>query len=336
MKTRTILLSILLIFTVPVITNAQVGNMLKNKAAKVLGAGVKAATNQADTATKDAAYNATDKALDKRAQNKAQNTTETEADETETETADQAPARSSGNTGGGGVNIGGLFGGKVTSKYNESYSFNNRMYMQMEMYDKKDVVKMDYFIYFSDNEPNAGIEAKIVGEGSEGEQVNIVTSSIVDGVNKTFIMLTDMGSMKMGIISEVPDETTQQAQTDANAPKPTVTKTGASKTIAGYKCDEYLYKDNVNKDYSKLWVTKDLKLTGDRRAYSKAGVPMFAGNPELENGAVLAMETYNEKNELEAKSETKEINLGYKHSISTAGFSMRQMNFAQAGGQQKK
>jgi hypothetical protein len=130
----------------------------------------------------------------------------------------------------------------------------------------------------------------------------------------------------------VPDETTQPGQPADNKPKPTITKTGNSKVIAGYKCEEYIVKEADSKNTSKIWVTKDLKLKGDNRVYSKAGLPSYYGAPELEGAAVLAMEVFNEKNVLEMKSETKEINLGYEHKMSTAGYSLRQMNFNQAGG----
>jgi len=227
-------------------------------------------------------------------------------------------------------------GGKVTLKYENSYSFTGKMYMQMEMYDKKEVTKMDYYIYFSENAPNGGFESKIVGTSDDGEQVAMATNMVFDGTNKIFIILTDMGTMKMGIISEVPEETATEGQPVENTPKPTITKTGNTRVIAGYKCDEYLYKDNESKDYGKMWVTKDLKLKGDKRIYSKAGLPAYYGNPDLEGGAVLAMESYNEKNELEMKSETKEINMNFPHTISVAGYSLRQMNFNQAQGQKKK
>jgi hypothetical protein len=48
------------------------------------------------------------------------------------------------------------------------------------------------------------------------------------------------------------------------------------------------------------------------------------------------MEQYNDKNELELKSDTKEVNKSFSHSISTAGYNFRQMNFNQGAGQPKK
>jgi hypothetical protein len=130
------------------------------------------------------------------------------------------------------------------------------------------------------------------------------------------------------MISDVPDETTTQAE---NTPKPTITKTGNSKVIAGYKCDEYLVKETGKKEYNKVWLTKDLKLAADKRTLSKAGVSPYFDSPELRGAATLAMESYDEKGKLAMKSETKEINLGFQHSMSPTGYPLRQMNFNQAG-----
>lgn len=327
MRTRTILLSLLMIILIPSTTQGQVGNLLRNKVGKVINAGVKALDNELD------------KEIDTAAQKEAENIRQKAYENAEQDSpgeAEQAEEAGNETRPPQGVNLGGLFGGKVTLKYDQSYSFTSRIYMQMEIYDKKDVVKMDYYIYFSDKNPNGGFESKMVGKTDEGEEMALASSMVFDGVNKVFLILTDLGATKMGIISEVPDESTMQNQQEPQGPKPTVTRTGNSRVIAGYRCDEYLYREPESKEYAKLWVTKDLKLTGDNRIYSKAGLPAYYGIPELEGSAVLAMESYDEKNELTLKSETIEINMNFSHAISTAGFSLRQMNFNQASGQQKK
>jgi hypothetical protein len=327
MKTRALfLLTAVLLIMMPAVSNAQVGGLLRNKLNRVVNAGTKTVdkeiNKEIDTAVEKEVIKARDKQIEEANNQTGKDSTDKNAGQAK--------------QGGKGFNLGGLMGGKVTSKYNESYSFNSRIYMQMEMYDKKDVSKMDYYIYFSDATPTAGFESKLIATSDDGSQVTVTSSYVFDGENKSFIIMTDMGTMKMGIISEVPDETTAQGQAADKTQKGTITKTGNSRVIAGYKCDEYLFKDNESKDYGKLWVTKDLKLKADKRTFSKAGLPAYYGNPELENGAVLAMESYNEKNVLEMKSETKEINFNFPHTISVAGYSLRQMNFGQAGGQQKK
>jgi hypothetical protein len=326
MKTKTFLLSLMMICIVPAISYGQVGNLLRNKAAKVLNAGSKTLNKEVDNKIDTAAQKEVDNEQQKADQDREENKAEEGQDE----------AGKGGNRQSKGFNLGGLMGGKVTAKYNESYSFNNRIYMQMEAYNKKDVTKMDYYIYFSDTNPSAGFEMKIIGTSESGEQVGMLTSSVFDAENKVFLILSDLGTVKMGIISEVPDESTLQNQSTENINKPTITKTGNSKVIAGYKCDEYLYKDPESKEHGILWVTKDLKLRTDNRTFSKAGLPAYYGDPDLEGGIILAMESYNEKNELQMKSETKEINMNYNHTISVIGYPLRQMNFNQAGTQNKK
>jgi competence protein ComGC len=339
MKTRPILLSILLIFTVPAITNAQVGNLLRNKVGRVVNAGAKVLSKEADKKIDSAATKEAEKAVAKSQADKARQDSIDKANsvsETGTDTNIDKGTRT-GQSGRSGINLGGLMGGgKVTSKYNESYSYNNRIYTEMEMYDKKDVTKMNYFIYFNTDNANAGFESKMVATSEEGQQTEVTSTFIFDGDNKSFIIMTDMGGMRLGIISEVPEEGITESQaTDANT-KPTITKTGNTRMIAGYKCDEYQYTDNDTKEHGKIWATRDLRLTADKRTFSKAGLSAYYGSPELDNSVVLAQEGYNNKNELELKSETKEVNLGYKHTMLTTGYSFRQMNFNQAGGQQKK
>jgi hypothetical protein len=320
MKIRTILLSVVLIFAVPAFTNAQVGNLLKNKVGKVLNAGAKALDKEAGNKADTAAQKQADKISAQANQNTGQ----------QGQGSDQA-----GNQQSKGFNLGGLLGGNVTSKYNESYSFKNRIYMQMETYDKKEISKQDIFIYFNDSDPNAAFEMKIVGTADTGEEVEVKPVSVFDAANKCFMLWTDMGTMKMGMISEIPDETATQGQPAENTPKATVTKTGNTKVIAGYKCDEYLYKEEGKKEYGKLWITKDLRLKADKRTFSKAGLPASSSAGSADE-ITLAMESYNAKNELESKMETKEVNFNSPKTFSTSGVSFRQINFNQAGGQQKK
>lgn len=319
-------------FAIPALTNAQVGNLLKNKVGRVVNAGAKVLNKEADKKIDSAATKEAEKAVVKAQENKAQNQQDSTA---QTEDNNEGKSGQAGQSSRGGINLGGLMGGgKVTSKYNESYSYSNRIYTEMEMYDKKDVTKMNYFIYFNTDNTNAGFESKMVATSEEGQQTEVTSTFISDGDNKSFLVMTDMGGMRLGIISEVPEEGTEGQATEAKT-KPTITKTGNTRMIAGYKCDEYQYTDNDTKEHGKIWATKDLRLTADKRTFSKAGLSAYYGSPELDNSFVLAQEGYNNKNELELKSETKEVNLGYKHTISTTGFSFRQMNFNQAG-QEKK
>ncbi len=249
---------------------------------------------------------------------------ETDSEETSEETSDGAQPQ-------GGMDLGGLFGNKVDLKYNDKYDFASRLYMQAETYDKKDVTKMDMYMYYSSATPNVGIETKSITSES-GEEVPVASSMVMDGENKCFIILTDINGTKMGMISAIPDENAVETDKNGKPVKktpPTVTKTGNTKMIAGYKCDEYSYKDPDAKTTGKLWHSKDADLKIDRRSWSKAGMPDYYGYPGFKEGLILASEVYDEKGKIQSRSETKEINPNFPHSITVKGYSLRQMNLNQ-------
>jgi hypothetical protein len=312
MKPRAILLVVVMIM-IPALTQAQIGGMLRKATSKVAGSIGKAATKEASNEIDSAAQKKTDEMVNTQVDNANQNNQ-----------ADQ------GNSGGKGINLGGLLaGGPVTSKYNENYSFTSRLYMVMEIYDKKEVTKMDYFMYFSSSTPNAGMEIKTVAKPEEGDAVPVTAQVILDGENKSFMMLTDMGTMKVGVISPLPDQSTVQTDPKTGQPKkpPVVTKTGNSKVIAGYKCDEYLYKEADAKETAKVWMTKEQVFNVDKRIWSNTNMGTLYGYPGFEGMTALAWENYDEKNVLIAKAETVEVNKNSPHSMTTKGFSFRQMDF---------
>ena len=268
-----------------------------------------------------------DSAIDKSAKDKAK----------EKEQADQNQSDKTANSGTKGTGRG-LFGGKIDIKYNDEYPFTGRIYMQMEMYDKKDVTKSDYFTYFNPESKSAGMEIKVT-ESKKEEEVPL-TQFIFDIENKCLMILLESGDSKTGIISTIPDDSTLTANTKAkNAPTrnvqgekpPTITKTGNTRMIAGFKCDEYKVVEEGKEGYSTLWMTKDVKIKADKRYWGKTGMPTFYNYPGFEGMMMLAMEGYDKDNKLAMKMETKEINDNFKHSISTVGYTFMKMNFGQAG-----
>jgi hypothetical protein len=312
MKTRAILFVAVMIL-ISSVSEAQIGGLLRKATSKVAGSVGKAAAKEANSEIDSAAQKKADEMVGTQGENSNQNNQ-----------TDQ------GNSGGKGINLGGLIaGGPVTSKYNENYSFTSRMYMVMEVYEKKDVTKMDYFMYFSSTSPDAGMEIKTVAKTGDGDATPVTAQMILDGQNKSFMMLTDLGSMKMGVISPIPDQSAMQTDPKTGQPKkpPVVTKTGNSRVIAGYKCDEYLYKEADAKETAKVWMTKEQVINVDKSFWSNTNMGTLYGYPGFEGMTALAWENYDEKNVLIAKAETVEINKNFPHSMTTKGFSFRQMDF---------
>jgi hypothetical protein len=291
MRNKIILLIASFVIITTGISNAQVGNILRNKLNKAIG---KEVQNKADSAA-----------------NKDQNEPQAE----------------------GRRGIGGLLGGKTDIKHNDVYDFTGRIYMIMETYDKKDVSKSDYYTYFNTTTANAGIEVQIVNPDKKEE--SMLTTFIFDNDNRCFMTLIAGTDSKTGIISAIPDDSTLNAQAKGQRnqqEKPAViTKTGNSKMIAGYRCDEYKVVETGEDGYTNVWMTKDIKIKADKRYWGKAGMPAYYGHPEFEGSMMLAFEAFDKEGKPEMKMETQEINENFKHSISTAGFSFIKMNFGQAG-----
>ena len=230
----------------------------------------------------------------------------------------------------------GLFGGKIDIKYNDEYDFTGRIYMLMETYDKDDVIKSDFYTYFNSGTKNAGIDLKTV-DPKDGKTV-ISTSFLFDHDNRAFMSLLSL-EPKMGTISAIPSDSALAAQAKAQGEKtkpPVVTKTGKSRTIAGYKCDEYKVEEPDKGGYSMVWMTKDLKIMADKRYWGTSGMPAYYNYPGFEGAVMLAMEEYDKSNKLAAKMETQEINENFRHSISTVGYKFTKVNFRMGGKSAKK
>lgn len=328
MKTRTLSL-VLLFMLMPALLNAQLGRMIKSqveKAANIVAKeSEKEAQRQADSIAQAKAEKAA-KETSKNVQEASQkNAAEGQKDQKQT---DQEQ---------GGMNMGSLFGGKVDLKYNDEYSFTSRLYMQSETYDKKGTVKMDMFMFFSANSPSVGMETKSFTD-EKGNSTPVVSTMVMDAANKCFIILTDVNGSKMGIISPVPDENSAQTQADGKSTQkttpPVYTKTGNSKVIAGYKCDEYSYKSTSDNTTGKVWFTKDANLKIDKRGWQQTGMSAYYGYSGFEGGLIMANEAYDSSGKLTMKSETKEVNQNFPKTVSVKGYSLMQMNLNK--GQQKK
>jgi hypothetical protein len=190
----------------------------------------------------------------------------------------------------------------------------------------------------------------------KGNTTPVSSEWIMDGENKCFIILTDDNGTKMGIISSVNEENKSQTQPDTKPayqpeekqayqpneiPSQRITPTGFTKTgntrvIAGYRCDEYSYTDPENKVTGKLWFTKDTNLKIDKQSWQKTGMGAYYGYAGFGEGIILATESYDVNEKLTMKSETKEINPNYNHSISTRGYALRQLNLNLNQGQSEK
>jgi hypothetical protein len=93
---------------------------------------------------------------------------------------------------------------------------------------------------------------------------------ILDSENGAMIILSEENGEKTGIVYGIGNffeqmgASYQEEEIDmSDTPEtylmnPNVNKTGRTKTIAGFKCEEYTYKDEESE--SEIWITKDMKM----------------------------------------------------------------------------
>jgi hypothetical protein len=168
----------------------------------------------------------------------------------------------------------------------------------------------------------------------EGQSMNAVT--IVDSKNKVMITWAVVEGGKTGMIMLIPDslitEPGEEIAETEDAVK--IRKTGGSKTICGYRCEEYELTEEDGKVVTNVWATDDLKLPGSRKLMgNQQGMPRSYGQGKIK-GAILASETY-DKGKLITKSEVTKVELNATHSISVEGVSLIQMDMGKWG-QKKK
>jgi len=214
--------------------------------------------------------------------------------------------------------------GKVTASYDENYDFKGMIRMRTEMFDKgKTEATMDIDMWFNAEKGNLGMESQTVTD-EDGQMIKAV--AIVDAGNRVMITVAEMESGTPGIIMPIPDSlsdvTGEEPSSDDAGVE--VRKTGGSKTICGYRCDEYEITEEDGKLMTRIWVTEDLKMPGDYRLFeNQEGMPKGYNKLPV-NGAMMASETY-EKAELQSKTEVTEVDLHASHSISLEGVSLMQM-----------
>ena len=147
------------------------------------------------------------------------------------------------------------------------YSFDHLIQMHIESYDSngKKINEGDIITHFDPKSESMAYQAVSGDLSKEGQGM-----FIIDAKNKAIIILTEDKNEKAGIVygmdgyfNSIGEAYEEDDSELADSPEtymanPNVTKTGRTKTIAGYKCEEFIYKNENGK--SDIWITKDLKL----------------------------------------------------------------------------
>lgn len=194
--------------------------------------------------------------------------------------------------------------------HNDQYNFNKLVQMHFESFDTKGKKTNtgEFITHLNDQSKHVAYEF-VSGDMAEQQQ----SMFIIDAENGAMIMIGEENGEKNAIIygfgalfstadTEEMEDLDLSETPETYLANPNVSKTGRTKTIAGYKCSEYTYKDEeTNATY---WITEDMKMnTQDffstlfkTNMYSHGmgwGYMMAGTSTDIETGEKSTMEVTN-------------------------------------------
>ena len=217
--------------------------------------------------------------------------------------------------------------GKVTASYEDNYDFKGMMRMRTEVYDNgKAGETMNIELWFDAGKGNVGMESQSVTD-DEGNSAR--ASAVIDMTNRVLITVAVADGGKTGIIMTIPESEVAVTgeEPDTQTENLSISKTGGTRTICGYRCEEYKVTDEDGKVMANYWATDNLKLSGNQRFFeNQQGMPRNPGQDKIK-GAIMASENYDD-GDLVAISEVTKVDLNATHSISLEGVPMIQMEMS--------
>ena len=211
-----------------------------------------------------------------------------------------------------------------------TYEFNTRVTYQMEFSSKDNSSIVDYGMWFSENENYMGTQVKNI-RSKEKNQQDMPASmlSVIDEKNQIMIIFMEDQKMAQVIsmekIKEISEEENEEENTNTDFGG--LKKTGQTKKILGYTCEEFVAVNDEN-NFS-IWITDELELFQKNMFYSineSLGGNTFKDIPKDAKGFMMEMHFENLVNGEKGKMIVTEINKQSK-SINTSEY--QYMNLSQ-------
>lgn len=207
----------------------------------------------------------------------------------------------------------------------DEYKFDHRFVLLTENFDKKGNLDQSNEMTLLAKE-----ESSVTGILMNQEGIN--TSIIYDLDNYKIITLMNVSGQKMGTTVSIDKSQVASMLSEGDSEKgdkgeiPTFKKTGETKTISGYSCDEYVVENLENSDGTKMvyWITDEAEIEwiesmSNMSSMNKQMPNMHAGTGYPEDGSIIQM-IVEEKNGGRMVMTVKEAETNKEIIISTEGY----------------
>lgn len=147
------------------------------------------------------------------------------------------------------------------------------------------------------------------------KEEDVASTYIYDADNSAMLVLTDTEGEKSGFATNFKPESWQAEATEGSLADVSMMKTGNTKEILGYTCEEYLTEDEESEVH--IWVSEEAGKTikSPMLQNQQMGITFaYGGNLE---GMILEYEAISKKNKERTIMQVQDLDLYHTHSIST-------------------
>lgn len=207
-------------------------------------------------------------------------------------------------------------------EHEEVYDFDAYIQMELTTY-KKNGNPDEQVVYDNYLHKEASDYAMVFRDGSN------MSTIIFDTKNSAMLILSESDGEKTGFATTIDQEALEEEfedmeeeeETDLDSYRPV--KTGRTKTILGYSCDEYLVEDEGGEVH--MWISEKLgkEVRKEWMNNQQTFGTMFVHALSM-NGAVLEYDFVDEKGARSVMQVTR-IDLNHSHKVDTQGYTIMSM-----------
>ncbi len=215
----------------------------------------------------------------------------------------------------------------IPAQARDNYSFENRIVLTMEAYNKKGKKEGTYKMTLLTNNESSNL-------GIQMNQEGVATDMVYDMESMEVITLMNTGGQKMGTTMKMNNALMNDSKGSVSGKTPQFKKTGKTEKIAGFECEEYILEDAEGTESASMsyWITTEtevdwVKAMAGIGKNNKSMPDVTGGLGYPKDGAIMRI-TAAEKGGESVTMTVTEIETGGDFSIKTDGYTF--MNF---GGQ---
>jgi len=224
-----------------------------------------------------------------------------------------------------------MTGGESDYKLQDTYDFSGNFLMEMEIFEKeKSSMKTKMRMFLTKDSEYIGMEVD-TDAMTEGQMQGAYI--LFDTPNKSMITFTKTAETGgMALVMSLPDMEDLEEFSDSDdledysSENTKIRKTGKTKTILGYSCDNYIIEDDET--ITDAWVTTSLPFNQYQAFnYMQASNPkaQSGGLAGIPNGFLMEAESTHKKDKMKSVIKMLEVNPNKRTSFSTKGYNVMNM-----------